>query len=71
MHSVEKQVSCRPRGDWGNYEDARAAVFYRQMETAVVRTEKCTLNTLRDKLPLGIYQMQAEGKTAKRWPRDC
>ncbi len=49
----------------GNYEDARAAVFYRQMETAVVRTENAHWNTLRDKLPLGIYQMQAEGKTAE------
>ncbi len=47
-----------------NCEDTQKAVFYRQMETAVIRTENAHWNTLRDKLPLGIYQMQAEGKTA-------
>lgn len=43
--------------------DKRAEVFRRQMDGAVLRTENDHWNTLRDKLPAGIYEMLAEEKT--------
>lgn len=43
--------------------DKRAEVFCRQMDGAVLRTENEHWNTLRDKLPLGIYEILAQEKT--------
>ncbi len=49
----------------GSGENGAMDVFARQMETAVLRTENEHWNTLRDKLPQGIYEMMADGKTAE------
>lgn len=48
-----------------NQGSAQMEVFRGQIENAVLRTENEHWNTLRDALPQGIYEMQANGMTAK------
>ncbi len=45
--------------------DGKTDVFRRQMENAVLRTENEHWSALRDRLPEGIYEMMAEGRTAE------
>ena len=45
--------------------DEKMEVFRNQISNAVLRTENEHWNILKDALPQGIYEMQAEGKTAQ------